>query len=84
MRRMISAALGGISATLYFIGVAVAYDPQPHAHAALADLQAALHEIEIADAAHNHGGFAGQATASIQQAIQQLQQAIQYRDAHSP
>ncbi|HML11293.1 MAG TPA: hypothetical protein VK432_10560 [Stellaceae bacterium] len=76
--------VGAAVALLYFTGVAVAYDPQPHAHAALDALQNALHEIEIADQAHDHGGYAGAATRSIQQAIQQLQQAIAYRDAHSP
>ena len=52
--------------------------------AALAHLEAALREMQIVDSAHDHGGYAGAATSQIEQSIQAVQTAIQYRDAHTP
>ena len=57
---------------------------QPHMEAALAALQNALHEIEIADQARDHGGHAGAATNLIEQAIREVREGIHFRDAHGP
>lgn len=57
---------------------------QPHMQAALHELYAAEHDIEIADQYHDHGGYAGAATAAIQQAIGDVQEGIAYRDQHGP
>jgi hypothetical protein len=58
--------------------------PQPHMEAALAALQNALHEIEIADQARDHGGHAGAATNLIRDAIREVREGIRFRDARGP
>jgi hypothetical protein len=58
--------------------------PQPHMEAALAALENALHEIEIADQARDHGGHAGAATGLIRDAIRETREGIRFRDAHGP
>jgi hypothetical protein len=58
--------------------------PQPHMEAALAALENALHEIEIADQARDHGGHAGAATNLIRDAIREVREGIRFRDAHGP
>jgi hypothetical protein len=58
--------------------------PQPHMEAALAALENALHEIEIADQARDHGGHAGAATNLIRDAIREVHEGIRFRDAHGP
>jgi hypothetical protein len=50
--------------------------------AALGALDQALHEIEVADQARDHGGHAGAATNLIQQAIHEVKEGIRYRDEH--
>ena len=56
--------------------------PQPHMDGALAALEQAKHEIEIADQYKDHGGHAGAATALIEQAIHEVHEGIRYRDEH--
>jgi hypothetical protein len=82
MRSLFGAAIAA-SAVLAFVGVAAAA-PQPHMEAALAALENARSEIGIADQAHDHGGHAGAATNSIDQAIRELREGIRFRNAHGP
>jgi hypothetical protein len=82
MRRVASVAIA-IGAMLSLPGMAIAAD-QPHMYAALQALQNALHEIEIADQARDHGGHAGAATNLTQQAIHEVQEGIAFRDRHGP
>jgi hypothetical protein len=56
--------------------------PQPHMDAALAALDQAKHEIEIADQYKDHGGHAGAATSLIEQAIHEVHEGIRFRDEH--
>jgi hypothetical protein len=79
MRRIIPALV--ISLALLAPGLAQAV-PQPHMEAALAALENALHEIEIADQARDHGGHAGAATNLIRDAIHQVREGIRFRDTH--
>jgi len=65
------------------VQMAMAAD-QPHMQAALHDLYHAETNIQQADQFHDHGGYAGQATAAIQQAIADVQAGIAYRDEHGP
>ena len=58
--------------------------PQPHMEAALAALENALREIEIADQARDHGGHAGAATNLIRDAIREVREGIRFRDARGP
>jgi hypothetical protein len=71
------------SVLISFSGIASAQVSQPHMQAALQDLYAAQQEIITADQYHDHGGFAGNATHRIQQAIHDVRQGIEYRDSHS-
>ena len=82
MRSLIIAAVA-VGAMLAFSGDAVAV-PQPHMDNALALLQNALHEIEIADQYRDHGGHAGTATNLIKDAIHEVREGIRYRDFHAP
>ena len=79
MRRVMSVIAVGLVLTVP--GMAFAAD-QPHMEATLGALQQALHEIEIADQARDHGGHAGAATNLIQQAIQEVRLGIRYRNEH--
>ena len=80
MRRFFSAPAAAVVIVL-FSGCAGAV-PQPHMEAALGALDQALHEIEVADQARDHGGHAGAATSLIQQAIHEVKEGIRYRDEH--
>jgi hypothetical protein len=73
----------GLMLTWPVVQSAMAAD-QPHMHLALHDLYQALNDVEIADQYHDHGGYAGAATAAIQQAIGDVRAAIAYRDQHGP
>ena len=55
---------------------------QPHMDGALAALQNARHEIDIADQAKDHGGHAGTATNLIDQAIREVREGIRFRNEH--
>jgi hypothetical protein len=79
MRRIIPAVV--LSAALLVPGVTWAA-PQPHMEAALAALENALHEIEIADQFRDHGGHAGAATNLIREAIHEVREGIRFRDMH--
>jgi hypothetical protein len=80
MRRFFSAPVAAI-AIVMFSGCASAV-PQPHMESALAALEQARHEIEIADQARDHGGHAAAATGLIEQAIREVHEGIRYRDEH--
>ena len=64
-----------------FSGYAAAV-PQPHMEGALAALEQAKHEIEIADEFRDHGGHAGEATRLIEEAIHEVREGIRFRDEH--
>jgi hypothetical protein len=49
---------------------------------ALAALEQAKHEIEIADEFRDHGGHAGEATRLIEEAIHEVREGIRFRDEH--
>jgi hypothetical protein len=55
---------------------------QPHMEAALQALENAKHEIELADANHDHGGHAGAATQNIERAIHEVREGIRFRNNH--
>ena len=80
MRKLIGAAVAA-GAILSYQGVAMA-EPQPHMEETLRALDIARHEIEIADAAHDHGGHAGAATELIEKAIREVKEGIRYRNEH--
>jgi len=80
MRKIISGGIA-VGAMLCFWGVAVAAE-QPHMEAALAALENARHEIEIADQYRDHGGHAGAATAAIEHAIHEVREGIRFRNEH--
>jgi C-terminal processing protease CtpA/Prc len=63
------------------VGSAMAVE-QPHTQAALHYLELAKQEILVADLDRNHGGHAGEATRLIDEAIQEVRKALQYRDEH--
>jgi hypothetical protein len=56
--------------------------PQPHMDGALAALEQAKHEIEVADQFRDHGGHAGEATRLIEAAIHEVREGIRFRDEH--
>lgn len=56
---------------------------QPHMDATLQALEQAKHEIELADANHDHGGHAGEATKAIDHAIHEVREGIRYRNEHN-
>lgn len=80
MRGLIAAAVA-VVAMLALSAAAYAVS-QPHMESALASLQNALHELEIADQFRNHGGHAVAATDLVRQAIREVREGIRYRDAH--
>jgi len=57
----------------------VAAEPHPHIRAAIRELQEAKRELETA--AHDFGGHKAEAIEAVDNAIRQLQQALQY-DRH--
>ncbi len=81
MRRILSLAA---AASLAVSGLARAQVNQPAMQAALQDLYAARQEILRADQYHDHGGYAGDATRRIDQAINDVNAGIAYRDSHGP
>jgi hypothetical protein len=80
MSKLIGGAACAV-AFFYLTGVAAAVE-QPHMDAALAALEQAKHEIELADAARDHGGHAEKATKAIDRAIHQVRDGIRYRNKH--
>jgi hypothetical protein len=71
---------GFTAASLLAPGIACA--DQPHMHAALHDLQAALAELQQAETYGDHGGYAGAATNEVQQAIANVRTGIEYNRAN--
>lgn len=82
MRSLIGAVVA-LAAMLAFSADAIAIR-QPHMEATLESLEAALHEIEIADQFRDHGGHAANATELIRRAIHEVREGIRYRDMHGP
>jgi|GEM_PF-2778184 hypothetical protein len=80
MRNLVSAAVVA-AMVISYSSIALAAD-QPHMEETLRALEHARHEIEIADAAHDHGGHAGAATSLIDQAIAEVREGIHYRNEH--
>ena len=79
MRRLITGPAMAVGILLFTAASAV---PQPHMDSALAALEQAKHEIEIADQYKDHGGHAGAATSLIEQAIHEVREGIRFRDDH--
>ncbi|HMK91181.1 MAG TPA: hypothetical protein VK446_16300 [Methylocystis sp.] len=79
-RRMVAGA-AFLGAFIGGFGTALAVS-QPHTEAALRYLQQALAELQIADQDHSHGGHDGKATELVNQAIEEVNLAIQYRNTH--
>jgi hypothetical protein len=79
MRRLTTGPVLAVGILFFTAASAV---PQPHMESALAALEQAKHEVEIADQYKDHGGHAGAATGLIEQAIHELREGIRYRDEH--
>jgi hypothetical protein len=81
MRKHIALCLS-VGALLGFAAPAFAVD-QPHMDETLRHLEQARHEIDIADAAKDHGGHAGEATKLIDEAIREVKEGIRWRNEHN-
>ena len=78
-----TAVIGAIVAAAFVAGFGTAWAmSQPHTEAALAFLEQALGELQIADKDRSHGGHDGKATTLVEEAIREVHLAIEYRDRH--
>ena len=73
-KKSIAVALGVTLASGVFVGQALAY--QEHMHAALDDLRAARHELEVSEA--NKGGHREAAIRLVDQAIDETRAGIDF------